>query len=65
MGIGIIERRPPMPKLKPVLHMELMSSTGNAINASDEIELSEEHLDWLAEFFAPMIKRAMMEKEKE
>jgi hypothetical protein len=47
-----------MPKAKPIIHTELIDAEGHQIVGADEITLSGSQLDWLAKFFAPIVKKS-------
>ena len=51
-----------MAKPKPVLHIELENASGHSIGSNEEVELSDKQLDWLAEFFTPIVKKGLQEK---
>jgi hypothetical protein len=51
-----------MPKAKPILHTQIEDSNGQLFGEKDEMELSDEQLDWLAEFFAPIIQKSLQAK---
>jgi hypothetical protein len=47
-----------MPKAKPIIHTELIDAEGHQIVGADELTLSGSQFDWLAEFFAPIVKKS-------
>ena len=48
-----------MAKAKPVLHIQLENSGGRQIGADEEVTLSDKEINWLAGFFAPMVKESL------
>ncbi len=48
-----------MAKAKPVLRIQLEDAGGRQIGADNEVTLSDKQLDWLAEFFAPIVKESL------
>jgi hypothetical protein len=45
-----------MPQAKPIVHIETCIPSGQCIDGSQEITLSENQLNWMAGLFAPMVK---------
>lgn len=51
-----------MAKAKPVLHIQMEDASGCPIDGDDEVTLSDKQLDWLAEFFTPIVKESFAER---
>ncbi|HEX2986060.1 MAG TPA: hypothetical protein VHO71_04520 [Caproiciproducens sp.] len=51
-----------MLRTKPVLHTQLEDTSGCIIRPEDNVNLSGEQIDWLAEFFAPIVKESFAKR---
>ena len=51
-----------MAKAEPTIHIQLEDAGGSQIGVDEEIKLSDKQLDWLAEFFAPIVKESFTKR---
>lgn len=51
-----------MARPKPIIHGQLEYTDGHIIQPGENIELSEEQINWLADFFTPIIKESLAKK---
>lgn len=48
-----------MAKRAQVIHCEVIDSSGHTLSNSEKIKLSNEQLDWLADFFMPIVSEGL------
>lgn len=51
-----------MAKAKPIIHTQLEDASGHIIQPGEKVNLSDEQIDWLAEFFAPIVKESFAKR---